>query len=128
VVEDRVWDEYAAGEAAVRRLVASWMSETSAAQEPGEPATGLPVPHASAREVIAAACRLATDGRPAHPHVQPAYGLRLIAEAMVLDEHPSAGDWTAEERREALDWITLLIHRQGEDGVQRLVGELSARR
>lgn len=114
------------GEAAVRRLVGSWVSRTVPAEP--SPATGLAVPPAPAEDVIAAARHLATEGRRTHPRVEPAPELRLIAEAMVLDEHPSAREWTAAERRDALDWITLVIHRFGEDGVQRLVGALNARR
>lgn len=116
------------GEAATRRLVGSWARRTVPVERGPEPATGLPVPPARAADVIAAARHLATAGRRTHPHVEPAPELRLLAEAMVLDEHPSAAEWTAAERRDALDWITLLIHRFGEDGVRRLVGALNARR
>ncbi len=52
--------------------------------------------------------------------------MRRLAEAMVVDEHPSAANWTAAERRDVLDWITLVIHRLGEDGLLRLVAELNA--
>lgn len=115
-------------EAATRRLVGSWAHRTAPVERGPGTVTGLGVPPSSAEEVIAAARHLAAEGRPAHPRVEPARELRLLAEAMVVDEHPSAGEWTAAERRDALDWITLLIHRFGEDGVQRLVDALNARR
>jgi hypothetical protein len=114
-------------EAAVRRLLGSWMSRSGSddipADDPG-PGTGLGVPPAPAGEVNAAARRVAGRGRRGDP--EPVPELRLIAEAMVLDEHPSARDWTDTEKREALDGITLIIHRFGEDGVQRLIAELNA--
>jgi hypothetical protein len=87
--------------------------------------TGLDVPHAPAEVVIAAARRVATSGRWTGPRPDPAPELRSVAEAMVLDEHPSASGWTLAERRDALDWIALIIARFGEDGVQRLVAELN---
>jgi hypothetical protein len=112
-------------EVEVRRLLRSWMRRTGSEDRPvADPlaGTGLGVPPAPAGDVIAAARRVA-GGRVADA-TPPAAGLRLIAEAMVLDEHPSASGWTEAERRDALHWITLVIHRFGEDGVQRLVTEL----
>jgi hypothetical protein len=112
-------------EVEVRRLLRSWMRRTGSEDRPvNDPlaGTGLGVPPAPAGDVIAAARRVAGGGvADATP---PAAGLRLIAEAMVLDEHPSASGWTEAERRDVLHWITLVIHRFGEDGVQRLVTEL----
>ncbi|GAB2805415.1 hypothetical protein GCM10027176_07950 [Actinoallomurus bryophytorum] len=90
--------------------------------------TGLDVPPAPAEVVIATARRVATSGRLVGPRPDPAPGLRSVAEAMVLDEHPSAPEWTLAERRDALDWIALIIARFGEDGVQRLVTELNEHR
>jgi hypothetical protein len=87
--------------------------------------TGLDVPPAPAEVVIATARRVATSGLWIGPRPDPAPGLRSVAEAMVLDEHPSAPEWTLAERRDALDWIALIIDRFGEDGVQRLVTELN---
>jgi hypothetical protein len=94
--------------------------------EPGpDRGTGLDVPPAPVEVVIAAARRVATTGRWTGPRPDPAPELRSMAEAMVLDEHPSAPEWTLAERRDALDWIALVIDRFGEDGVQRLVAELN---
>lgn len=90
--------------------------------------TGLDVPPAPAEDVIAAARHVATTGRRIGPRSDPAPELRTVAEVMVLDEHPSAREWTLAERRDALDWIALIIDRFGEDGVQRLVAELNERR
>jgi hypothetical protein len=117
-------------EAATRRLVGSWLSRTSLDPGSGDtpPAAGLAVPEAPAGEVIATARRLATRGRRPGPCAQPPSVLRVVAETLVLDAHPSAAGWTDAERREALDWVTLIIHRFGEDGIQHLVGELNARR
>jgi hypothetical protein len=111
-------------EPAVRRLVETWMSRPPDTP-PGDQGrgAGLGLPPAPAATVIAAACRVAGAGRRGGP--PPAPGLRLIAEAMVLDEHPSARGWTRADRHEVLDWITLIIDRFGEDGVRRLTAELS---
>jgi hypothetical protein len=89
--------------------------------------TGLEVPPAPAKNVIVAARHIATSGRWTGPWPDPAPEFRSVAEAMVLDEHPSAGEWTLAERRDALDWIARVIDRFGEDGVQRLVAELNER-
>ncbi|GLY73783.1 hypothetical protein [Actinoallomurus iriomotensis] len=119
------------GEPAVRRLLRSWMSRPAPEDDeadnawPGGLGAGLDVPPAAAGEVIAAARRVAGDGRA--DAAWPAPELRLIAETMVLDEHPSASEWTDAERGEALHWVTLIIHRHGENGVQRLIAELNAR-
>ncbi|MFJ8435732.1 hypothetical protein ACIQ9P_30975 [Kitasatospora sp. NPDC094019] len=115
----------AVGEAGVRELVAGWL----AAERPGEdgagggepPDGGWAVPPAAGAVVVAAARRLAGGGAPA---VVPE-GLRLIAEALVVDEYPSAGAWTARERAEAVEWVALLLHRFGEDGVTLLTAELT---
>jgi hypothetical protein len=90
--------------------------------------TGLDVPLAPAEVVIASARRIATAGRWIGPRPDPTPELRSVAEAMVLDEHPSSPEWTLAERRDALDWIALIIDRFGEDGVQRLVAELNEHR
>ncbi|MGF1428317.1 hypothetical protein [Kitasatospora sp. LaBMicrA B282] len=127
------------GEDEVRRLIEAWLSEPptlpelpelpepAELPELAEPASGLAVPPAAADVVVAAARRLATEEDVAAEDLgAPDAGLRLLAEVMVLDEHPSAATWTCAERTEVLDWLTLLIHRFGEDGVQRLVAALCA--
>ncbi|MFB8235856.1 hypothetical protein ACFC58_04825 [Kitasatospora purpeofusca] len=121
----------AVGEAGVRELVAGWL----AAERPGEggsgggdPADGgWAVPPAAGAVVVAAARRLAGAG-PGPGGTPPAApeGLRLIAEALVVDEHPSAGAWTSRERAEAVEWVALLLDRFGEDGVTMLTAELTA--
>lgn len=133
--EDSVDSERHLDEAGMRRLIGAWARRTEPAEQDAEPvtgldvlpATGLDVPPAPAEDVIAAARHLATEGRRSRPRVRPGPELRLLAEALVLEEHPSAAGWTDAERRDALEWITLLIHRFGEDGVQRLVDALNAR-
>jgi hypothetical protein len=45
---------------------------------------------------------------------------------MVLDELVSTHGWTPAERREAVDWITLVIDRLGEEGVESLIAGLAA--
>ncbi|MBT2448635.1 hypothetical protein J7F03_16360 [Streptomyces sp. ISL-43] len=50
--------------------------------------------------------------------------LRLLAQALVVDEHPSAGRWTSTERLDVASWVALLLDRYGEDGVQWLVASL----
>ncbi len=120
---------HAGSEAATRRIVGYWLSRTSL--DPGSddaPRGGLAVPEAPAGEVIAAARRLATRGRRSVPYAQPPSELRLVAEVLVVDEHPSAASWTDAERRQVLYWVALIIHRFGEDGIQHLVSELNAHR
>ncbi|MFC5666667.1 hypothetical protein ACFP3U_27335 [Kitasatospora misakiensis] len=124
----------AAGEAGVRELVAGWL----AAERPGDDGRGeeeragpdqvgggWAVPPAGAAVVLAAARRLAGGG-PGRPGARTALpdGLRMIAEALVVDEHPSAATWTATDRTEAVEWVALLLHRFGEDGVTMLTAEL----
>ncbi len=89
---------------------------------------GLAVPEATAGQVVAAIRRIVLaggsgEGAPERP--VPGAGLLLLAEAMVVDEHPSAADWTAGERAEAVDWVAALLERFGEDGVDDLVRVLN---
>ena len=118
----------------VRALIGVWLAESSTGVPedlsdtsiPPEP-TGLAVPHADADTVIRAAHRLATAGRTDQSTWgAPPTEAALIARALVVDEHPSAFVWSASEREQAVEWIAHLIHRQGEDGVQRLVETLRA--
>jgi hypothetical protein len=122
-------------EMAVRRLVGSLMSQSVLDGPRGreresnpDSVSGLAVPPASARDVIAVACRVAADGSKSGPWPSLLPATRLIAEAMVVDEHPSVREWTTAERQDVLHWTTLIIHRFGEDGVQRLVDQLGGRR
>ena len=73
-----------------------------------------------APEVIRAARSLALCGLSG-AGVLPPPELRLVAEALVVDEYLSAGGWTAEERRRTVRWVAVLIDRFGEDGVQALL-------
>ncbi len=73
-----------------------------------------------ALEVIRTARRLALRGLTG-TGVLPPPELRLIAEALVVDEYLSAGGWTPDERRRTVRWVAVLIDRFGEDGVQALL-------
>ncbi|MFE9429251.1 hypothetical protein ACFYNO_40625 [Kitasatospora sp. NPDC006697] len=108
--------------ARARQLIADLMTGPAEAL-PGLP--GLAVPPAPAAEVVAAARRVlhghsdAVEERPVPP-----VALLPLAAALVVDEHPSARCWSRQERAEVLGWVAVLIERQGEDGVQRLLAEL----
>ena len=115
--EQRVGDE-----TAVRHLLSTWLSRSVPPREDARPATRT----REAEDVIALARRLAMSARWSGPRRRPSPALRLIAEAMVLDELVSTRDWTPAERRDALDWITLVIDRLGEDGVESLIAGLAA--
>ncbi|MER5352507.1 hypothetical protein ABT093_19520 [Kitasatospora sp. NPDC002551] len=125
----------AVGEAGIRELVAGWL----AAERPGEEGRsgddgwsgddraggGWAVPPADGAVVVAAARRLAVEGLGRRgPRTAVPDGLRMIAEALVVDEHPSAARWTPLERAQAVEWVALLLHRFGEDGVALLTEEL----
>ncbi|MDH6133285.1 hypothetical protein P3T37_002680 [Kitasatospora sp. MAA4] len=122
-------DDRAQRELTIRQLIAGLLAGQTAAEEaPGDPPLGGPdfggglvVPQARAAEVIAAAEALARRGTAGRPVDLPSVQLRLIAEALVIDEHPSAAGWTARERQLAAHWVAVLIERFGEDGVQRLL-------
>lgn len=136
------------GEQEIRALIGSWLAAEDAAAPPpreGAPGPGadggaLPVRDSGAREVAAAARRLALRGlaeersaaRPdgyggpdGPPEVSDA--LHRIARGLVVDEHPSAWRWTRAERNEVAHWVALLMRRFGEDGVQELIAEFPAR-
>ncbi|MER8188083.1 hypothetical protein [Kitasatospora sp. NPDC094015] len=145
-------------EETARRLIASWLAGTEdeggagnttgpadattrtavpggaaggpagGARAGGPVPSGLAVPPAGAREVVSTARRLAIEGLAGEPWPVPPADLRLIAEALVVDEHPSAASWSAGERAELGRWIAVLMHRFGEDGVQRLVAALAGPR
>ncbi|GAB2749252.1 hypothetical protein GCM10010442_80150 [Kitasatospora kifunensis] len=90
----------------------------------GQPA--LPVPEASAAEVIATAqriTRLGPSAEPCSPTPQP--DLLRLATALVVDEHPSASSWSAADRGALSAWVAVLIERRGEDGVQHLIRALN---
>lgn len=105
-----------------------WVAELVRKQPPpgpGRPA--LAVPRQPAAQVIAVARRLAVAAAPrARRRPDPAPDLLRVARALVVDEHPSAPDWSAAEREELADWVALLVEHRGEDGVQHLVRALNA--
>ncbi|WP_345701099.1 hypothetical protein [Kitasatospora terrestris] len=118
------------GEQAMRELIGSWLAEEEVSEPSGvgpgagEGGGALAVPPATGAEVAEAARRLALrefDGLPGEAPPE----LSALAEALVIDEHPSAAYWTTAERADAVRWVALLVHRFGEDGVQELVAELS---
>lgn len=126
---------------ATRRLLAVWLAHPQPVVLGSRRAGGgLAVPAAEAATVIEAARELARDALPEPTRVAvpagdaspfgerpaPPAGLLRLAETMVVAEHPSASQWTAAERRLAASWIAVLLDRQGEDGVQRLVRTLCA--
>ncbi|WP_035792329.1 hypothetical protein [Kitasatospora mediocidica] len=122
-------DERTQRELTIRQVIAGLLAGQAAAEQaPGDPPSGEPaaggglaVPQARAAEVIAAARSLARRGATGGPAGLPSVQLQLIAEALVVDEHPSASGWTSQERQAAAHWVAVLIERFGEDGVQRLL-------
>lgn len=118
----------------VRRLVRGWLDGTPRPEDGACPDTpGLDVPPAAAATVITAVRGLLG---PRALHTTPREltrltdrrfaDLRLLAEAMVVDEHPSASRWSAAERHEAAGWTAVLIEHHGDEGVERLLGVLRA--
>ncbi|MFD7455106.1 hypothetical protein [Kitasatospora sp. NPDC059827] len=125
-------------EETARRLIGGWLAEdagresTAAAAGDGPGPTGWGVPKAPARDVLAVARGLAVRGLPALGPGGPARSVPgadelLLARVLVVDEHPSAADWTEHERAELGGWVAVLIRRFGEAGVQRLTAALAAR-
>ncbi|MFB7473483.1 hypothetical protein [Kitasatospora sp. NPDC056184] len=121
----------AVGETGIRELVAGWLAAEPAEDDGRAGAderagSGWAVPPADGAEVVAAARRLAVDGLGRRgPRTVVPDGLRRIAEALVVDEHPSAARWSPLERAQAVEWVALLLHRFGEDGVAALTAELA---
>lgn len=116
-----------ADEPEIRELIASWLAAEPQVEVPTGDAgggEGLPAPPGGGREFAQAARRLALRGLDGSRLPAVPGGLRLVAEALVVDEHPSAARWTPLERAEAVEWVALLMHRFGEDGVQELIAEL----
>jgi hypothetical protein len=116
----------------VRRLVRDRLGDSPLPEAAACPETpGLDVPHAAATTVVAAVRDLLG---PLAEHTAPQRltgltdrsfaELRLLAEALVLDEHPSAPRWDPAERHEAACWTALLIERHGDEGVERLLDAL----
>ncbi|WP_435972354.1 hypothetical protein [Streptomyces sp. Qhu_M48] len=107
----------------VRALLRAWLPDVG--PEDGEPpagaATGLDVPEATASEVTDAVGRLL--GRTASGEAPPPE-TRLIARVFVVDEHPSAGGWSEEERRSVAGLVAVLLARHGDEGVEALVRAL----
>ncbi|MET9403621.1 hypothetical protein [Kitasatospora sp. NPDC002965] len=128
----------AAGETGIRELLARWLAAEDPADRgeragnddalPGDDgdlaAGGWAVPPATGAEVVEAAWRLAVAGLEDEPRTRAPDGLWMVAEALVVDEHPSASGWTPLERAEAVEWVALLLHRFGEDGVTMLTADL----
>ncbi|WP_369182159.1 hypothetical protein [Streptomyces sp. Y1] len=115
-----------ADEAQAREYLAALVSGPEPIR-PGQPA--LAVPEQRAEVVIAVARRLALKAAPrpgtgAGPN--PAPELLSVAEALVVDEHPAAADWSAADRDRLVGWVAVLIEHRGEDGVQDLVRALAA--
>ncbi|MGV9263212.1 hypothetical protein ACWDRR_00950 [Kitasatospora sp. NPDC003701] len=113
-----------ADEPEIRELIASWLAaepQVEAVSGEAGGGEGLPAPPGGGREFAEAARRLALRGLDGSRLPAVPGGLRLIAEALVVDEHPSAARWTPLERAEAVEWVALLLHRFGEDGVQELI-------
>ncbi|MFD4395799.1 hypothetical protein ACFV84_25875 [Kitasatospora sp. NPDC059811] len=107
----------------VREVVAALVRQEEPSR-PGPPA--LVVPEGTAEEVTAAARRLALRALPTERwRPEPAPGLRELAAALVVDEHPSAPAWSAVEREQLATWVAVLIEHRGEDGVQELVRVLN---
>ncbi|MEU9339133.1 hypothetical protein AB0D49_39340 [Streptomyces sp. NPDC048290] len=139
------------GESAVRSRIRLWLDADSAARTvnapvdpPADPSpglgTGLPVPHARAATVMEAARALVTGSRADRRRVRvllacvvaaerPAWfaELCLLADALVVGEHPSADRWSPEERRLVVGWVAVLLELSGEAGVERLVDALVRR-
>ncbi|MEV4560468.1 hypothetical protein AB0K51_26215 [Kitasatospora sp. NPDC049285] len=67
--------------------------------------------HAAPRELSTLADRRFTE-------------LRLLAESLVLDEHPSVGSWSLPDRYQAGCWLAVLIERRGDAGVEHLLDVL----
>jgi hypothetical protein len=105
----------------VRQAIAGWLAQPGPAL-PGEP--GLPVPEADAAEVVAAARRIVLGAEADRTCPTPDPDLLRLAGALVVDEHPSAAQWSARERAELTVWVAVLIERHGEDGVQALLDAL----
>ncbi|MER7753264.1 hypothetical protein [Kitasatospora sp. NPDC097643] len=107
----------------VRALVAALVRD-GAESLPGPPV--LAVPQGTAEEVIAVARRLAVRALPTGRwRPEPAPGLLELASALVVEEHPSAPDWSAEERERLAGWVAVLIEQRGEEGVEELVRALN---
>lgn len=106
----------------------SWVPQALTVSE----AVGLNVPRADAATVINVTRTVL--GPVASNHLDPwrlstlpTVGfteLSLLAEALVVDEHPSAPDWTTTDRHRIAAWIAALIEHQGEEGVEHLLDAL----
>ncbi|MFD9335088.1 hypothetical protein ACFWBF_11885 [Streptomyces sp. NPDC060028] len=122
----------------VGRTLRGWLAATAPTHsaEPGDASgcTGLDVPPGDAAAVAGAVRGLlglpsargglsALLGRSSLSAAGFAE-LRLLAQALVVDEHPSAARWTAAERLDVASWVALLLDRYGEDGVRWLVAAL----
>lgn len=109
----------------VRALLDTWLSDTH--PEDDDPlagvTTGLDVPEGTAAEVTDALTGLLGLTAPAVAAAPPPEAL-LIARVLVVDEHPSAGSWSEEERRTVTGLVAVLLTRHGEEGVAALVRAL----
>jgi hypothetical protein len=130
-------------EARARRLAAVLTARTADAADAADAAArsdaaalggGLDVPRADARTVLRAVGRLIEPGRcdavaitraagEARRRLGPERygGLKRIARHLVVDEHPSVGEWSAADREQVADGVSVIIDRHGEEGVRRLL-------
>lgn len=105
-----------------RRLIA-FLPGRQPEPVPGPPL--LPVPGASAIEVISTVRRLVLPDLPSvRPCPAPRPELLRLATVLVVDEHPSAPAWSAADRETVAEWVAVLIEYRGEDGVQALLRAL----
>jgi len=131
------FEQDAQGHEMVARLL------TALPDSPGSPenelpdTTGLSVPSADAAAVVDAARSVAArsghhEGEALPELVRERLGrdrfseLCLVADALVIGEHPSVHTWSGQERRRATEWVAVLMDLLGEDGVQELIVLLTA--
>ncbi|GAA2679942.1 hypothetical protein GCM10009864_60330 [Streptomyces lunalinharesii] len=126
----------ARGRETVRRFLDALPDPPEAPESELPLGTGLPVPPADAATVIDAARSVAA--RYWHDEVEELpelvrgrlgeedfSQLCLLADALVIGEHPSAHTWSEQELQRTAAWVAVLMDRLGEDGVQQLISVLT---